>query len=812
MQQQPAPPPKGNLLLFVLLLAALGLAYMQFRHLIFPAAPKADPVAGPAGGEAIVRPTGSARLPAPPTVTPDSELITLGEGDGFDLRVRLDPLGGGVRSLLLTQFRPALPSGQPGPRDEELELIPDEANRLEPAFALTHYEAKDFSDHPVDTLARRRWEVVKKDGKSIVTEEVEGKKQHAVTFATEVEGVRISKTYTLTAGEFHLGLMVTLSRPKPASTIREADRQGQRFRYQLAGAKGLPIEGKWYTSIFRNALIALEDDRGYIYRDLQEMRAISLGLGGNPVPKTQERFLRYAGVAVQYFASVIVVDENQKDQTFLRSARPTLERGVVKGKLKPGTADLSDRVVLLSEDGKNESVIYLPPLPGGTAVREQYRDLREGVPIAVVYRHASYSDRLKESPRIAEEIHVGRDAEATHALWVDDITVRVSTEELTLAPGASVTHKYLLYNGPVKPSLLGSLASDRLVNQELVARYVDKLNLNTMTDYHSPGAMGTFSSSIGWTYVIVKCTNFMHWVLGKITTIVPSYGLSIILLTLMVRGLMFPLSRKQAIMGLKMAALQPQLKALQEKHKDDKQAFAAEQMRVFRENGVNPFGSCWVILLQMPIFMGLYFSLQESIQFRLAPFWPTWIDNLAAPDMLLEWGRNIPLLSRDADYGGLIYLGPYFNLLPLFAVAFMVVQQKLMTPPPTNKEQEMQQKMMRFMMIFFGLFFYKMAAGLCIYIITSTVWGFTERKLLPKPKKPVVGTAPPTNEATAIALGAKSEALTTTAGRKAGKNRKKGGIGGRPVVKEEVPATGLGRLRQRLGAWWSDVLEQAKKK
>ena len=94
--------------------------------------------------------------------------------------------------------------------------------------------------------------------------------------------------------------------------------------------------------------------------------------------------------------------------------------------------------------------------------------------------------------------------------------------------------------------------------------------------------------------------------------------------------------------------------------------------------------------------------------------------------------QSIPLISRDSDYGGLIYLGPYFNLLPFFAVALMVVQQKMMTPPPADKEQEMQQKMMRWMMIIFGLFFYKIAAGLCIYIITSTLWSFAERQFLPK--------------------------------------------------------------------------------
>ena len=64
----------------------------------------------------------------------------------------------------------------------------------------------------------------------------------------------------------------------------------------------------------------------------------------------------------------------------------------------------------------------------------------------------------------------------------------------------------------------------------------------------------------------------------------------------------------------------------------------------------------------------------------------------------------------------------------------MIVQQKMMTPPPPDEQQEMQQKMMKYMMVFFGLMFYKVAAGLCIYFIASSVWGFTERKLLPKKK------------------------------------------------------------------------------
>src|SRR5581483_8994864 len=127
-----------------------------------------------------------------------------------------------------------------------------------------------------------------------------------------------------------------------------------------------------------------------------------------------------------------------------------------------------------------------------------------------------------------------------------------------------------------------------------------------------------------WTDVIIFCTNRMHDVLGFLRTFLPD-GLCIIVLTLMVRGVMFPISRKQAQTTVKMQALAPELKKLQEKYKHDRQAMGMAQMELYRKHGVNPLGSCWILFLQMPIFMGLYYCLQESIFFRLAPF--LWIQN-----------------------------------------------------------------------------------------------------------------------------------------------------------------------------------------
>jgi YidC/Oxa1 family membrane protein insertase len=224
----------------------------------------------------------------------------------------------------------------------------------------------------------------------------------------------------------------------------------------------------------------------------------------------------------------------------------------------------------------------------------------------------------------------------------------------------------------------------------------------------------------------------------------------------------------------------------------------------------------------MPIFMGLYYALQESIQFRLAPFWPTWIKNLAAPDMLIHWGESIPWISRPEDFGGFLYLGPYLNILPIIAVVLMLGQQKMMMPPPTDEQQVMQQKMMKYMMIFMGLMFYKVAAGLCIYFIATTLWGFAERKLLPKSKLAPAGAAldgagapaPPAGNQNANGgrIGdAPGSATSVFSGKKPGRNKRKTERG-RPTIKDEEPKTGLGRLMKRLSDWWSDVLEQARKK
>jgi YidC/Oxa1 family membrane protein insertase len=367
--------------------------------------------------------------------------------------------------------------------------------------------------------------------------------------------------------------------------------------------------------------------------------------------------------------------------------------------------------------------------------------------------------------------------------FLDEITARLNADA-ELKPGVTVVHKYLLYNGPAKVRLLGQLEGDRAVATELVDRYETTLHLNKLTDY------GKFGF---WTDLIIFFTNVMHSLLWFLRSkLLLPYGVCILTLTVLVRGIMFPLSRRQAIASAKMQAkmqeLAPEIKQLEAKYKNEPMELQRAKSELMMKRGIHPMamlGSCWIIILQMPIFMGLYFALQESIHFRLAHF--LWIENLSAPDMLFEWGEKIPYISRPVDQGSSwIYLGPFFNILPICWVVLQIIQQKMMMPPAMDEQTAMQQKMMKWMMVIIGYAFYKVAAGLCLYFIASGLWTIAERKFLPKAKPATAPGTPP---------GAK------------GKTGPSGGAKAKPGK----PSNGNGAL-QKVKDLWEKVLKEAKKK
>ncbi|NQV27356.1 MAG: YidC/Oxa1 family insertase periplasmic-domain containing protein [Rhodopirellula sp.] len=263
-----------------------------------------------------------------------------------------------------------------------------------------------------------------------------------------------------------------------------------------------------------------------------------------------------------------------------------------------------------------------------------------------------------------------------------DISLELKSSEFEIPADGLVQHDFQMFLGPKSQELLIPFKADSII------------------DY---GWFGSISH-----IMVYLLKTFHSWGVH--------YGIAIVMLTVLVRGMMFPISRKQAASAKKMKDLQPQLTALREKYKDDKQKLAQAQMELYREANFNPFAGCLPVVLQLPIFISLYQALNNWVDLRMASF--LWIDNLAAPDALFEMSFSLP------------FLGSSFNLLPLITVVLFYAQQKMFMPPPTTDEMAMQQKMMNFMMIFMGFLFYRVPAGLCVYFIASSAWGMTERKLL----------------------------------------------------------------------------------
>ncbi|MBQ3388995.1 MAG: YidC/Oxa1 family insertase periplasmic-domain containing protein [Thermoguttaceae bacterium] len=228
-----------------------------------------------------------------------------------------------------------------------------------------------------------------------------------------------------------------------------------------------------------------------------------------------------------------------------------------------------------------------------------------------------------------------------------------------------------------------------------------------------------------------------------------NYGLAIILLTILVRLCMFPISIKMVASSLRMQKLQPQISALQEKYKNDAAALMRAQRELWKKNKVNPFGSCLPMFLQIPVFCGLYKVLNLDVNLYGAPLISEkvrWCSNLAAPDMLYNWSNfwNSHGWTSFNLGVGIFSLGPYLNLLPLLTVALFLVQQAFLMPPVTGRtpeeiqQQKMMRVMMKVMMVMMGFMFFKVPCGLCIYFITSALWGILERRFLPKRDQEIV--------------------------------------------------------------------------
>lgn len=258
-----------------------------------------------------------------------------------------------------------------------------------------------------------------------------------------------------------------------------------------------------------------------------------------------------------------------------------------------------------------------------------------------------------------------------------------------VAPGQSASWDYQVYIGPTSRRDLGAAWE----GFGTVQRFF------TSVDF-----MDTFAK---WLLAIL---NWFH------DHTIANYGVAIILLTVLVRVAVFPLTWKSMISMKRMSMLAPEMEKIKQEVGDDQQELQRRTMELYRERGINPLNGCFPILLQMPVFFALYRMLWSAVELRRAPF--LWMTDLSEPDRLisLPFAIPIPFTSTPLDA---------INLLPILGAVAMLASQKIM--PPSGPAQNPQQKMMLTIMpVIFSVFMYNLASGLNLYIFVSTLLGIAQ--------------------------------------------------------------------------------------
>lgn len=261
----------------------------------------------------------------------------------------------------------------------------------------------------------------------------------------------------------------------------------------------------------------------------------------------------------------------------------------------------------------------------------------------------------------------------------------VDIAPITIQPGETAEQKYIIYAGPSDIGLLKQVGYG-------------------MEESINYGFFGGISKLI---LVVMK---FFY-------SIVHSWGIAVILLSVFLNVILFPLTMKSFKSMQKMQELHPQMEKLKVQYKGNPQKLNQEMMELYKTYKINPFSGCLPMLLQMPIFFALYQALMKSIELRCTKF--LWIKDLSMPDAV-PLPVTLPLIGNS------------INILPLVMVVAMVIQQKMSTKTmgsAVTPEQREQQKIMLIVMpIMFGFIFYNMPSGLVLYWVVNTVLTVVEQK------------------------------------------------------------------------------------
>jgi YidC/Oxa1 family membrane protein insertase len=265
-----------------------------------------------------------------------------------------------------------------------------------------------------------------------------------------------------------------------------------------------------------------------------------------------------------------------------------------------------------------------------------------------------------------------------------DIAAALNYQPTVINPGETRTLNYSYFIGPKNYSILKASGN----------------SMEKVMEFETTG----FFSFMNW--LMEPSRRFLLWTLNLFHGVVQNYGIAIILLTLLIRIMFWPLTHKSTESMKRMQEAQPQIKAIQEKYKKDPQRAQQEVMAFYKENKINPMGGCLPMFVQIPVFIALFTVLRNAIELRYSGF--LWIADLSQPENL--FAGSIPFIGS-------------LNILPLVMSVSMIWQQKLSTPgTAVTPEQQQQQKMMMYMMpIMMLFFFYTMPSGLVLYWTTSNL-------------------------------------------------------------------------------------------
>ena len=278
--------------------------------------------------------------------------------------------------------------------------------------------------------------------------------------------------------------------------------------------------------------------------------------------------------------------------------------------------------------------------------------------------------------------------------------------EIDLAPGESTTLSYHIYTGPRELHRLKRLGRD----------------LEEVMHYDN---MPLFGGMLGVIPFFAKrLMDLMVWLKSHIPGI-HAYGVAILIITCLIRLLLWPLHARSQKTMKRMALLAPKMNELKEKHADDPQKMQAETMKMYRDYGVNPVGGCLPVFLQLPIFLGFYQMLRSAVELRGEKF--LWVPDLSMPDTLFSI-PNVPLIGSLP-----------FNLMPLLMAGTMVLQMQL--APKTG--DKMQRRIFMLMPLIFLVICYNFASALALYWTGQNIFSIGQTWLMNRRPEPKLEKKPP---------------------------------------------------------------------